>query len=579
MTQVRRGLQDAGAGKDAAWVLLWTLAGLALRALLIGFTNRVSGDGVGWYLPMARAFFDGRWSDGFDATIPFVYSLCVAGVAHLLPAAAWRGPLADAGAFELAGQITSSLFGAATVPIVYLLLRRFAPPPQERAAARIGAAMAALSPFLARYGAQVLTEATYTFFFLLALLAGGALLRRRSAASAALFGLAVGAACLNRPEAMGLLIVIGGWVALPALRRPRALAGAAGLGAVVLLFFLIGLFPQMAITHADTGVWTLSAKREAIFKKSHLKDELASERWRYPAPEEKGKGGQRTAAEGKTSGGKASEDFTMARFLRRHPVAFARDYATVLAKFVSHVPAAMGGVLTFFMVIGLAARREIPRGRGEAVVGSVLLAYLLMLSLFHFSLRFLAPLAPLGILWSSLGLLEAAARVGRASPAKWAARLPAAARRRPMRAILVAALCALLLEAVLTNLAENHFRWYWSPEKRAGAWMRANLPPGVKLMTRSSMIEAYYAGARVAYFPFAPYDEVMDYIRRTQVRYVLFDEDKTARLRPGFIEAFTAGGGRMIRDFDYGRKKVYLYEVIPPRGTAGAGAPSGARSG
>lgn len=551
MTQGRQGRQGDPTGSDAAWVLAWTLAALALRGLLIGFTNRIAGDGVGWYVPMARAFFEGRWSEGFDASIPFVYPLCVAGVAKLLPAAAWQGPLADAGAFELAGQITSALFGAATIPIIYALLRRFVRPPWDRAAARIGAAMAAFSPFLARFGAQVLTEATYTFFFLLALLAGVALLRRRAAAWAALFGLAVGVACLNRPEAMGLLVVIGGWYAAPSLRQPRALLRAAATGLVVLLFFLLGLFPQMAVTHAKSGEWTLSAKGGTIFKKSHLTDALASEKWRYPAPDAKTEGG---------------DSFTFLGFLREHPGTLARHYVTELGDFVAHLPAATGGVLGFFLIVGLAARREIPRARDEWIAGSLVLAYLLMLSLFHFSLRFWAPLVPIGILWASLGFLEVLARARKEPPERWAARLPGAARRQPMKWIATAVLGLLLAEAVFTNLLENRFTWYWSPEKRAGAWMRANLPPGSKVMTRSSMIENYYAGAHTSYFPFAPYDEVMDYIRRTDVRYVLFDEEKTARLRPGFIEAFTSGGGRLIRAFDYGRKKVYLYEVISSDG-------------
>ncbi|MFQ5457807.1 MAG: hypothetical protein ACE5FC_05070 [Myxococcota bacterium] len=59
-----------GKGGDVAWVIAWTLAGLALRALLIGFTNRITGDGVGWYMPMARAFFEGRWAEGLDTYIP-----------------------------------------------------------------------------------------------------------------------------------------------------------------------------------------------------------------------------------------------------------------------------------------------------------------------------------------------------------------------------------------------------------------------------------------------------------------------------------------------------------------------------
>jgi hypothetical protein len=199
------------------------------------------------------------------------------------------------------------------------------------------------------------------------------------------------------------------------------------------------------------------------------------------------------------------------------------------------------------------------------VAASVVIAYFLLLSLFHGSARFLLPLVPLGLLWSSLGVLEVSERI-RAGGGLWA-RLPAPVRHDPLAWTFVAALLLTLIEA--TGPAYDHgWRWYWSPEKRAGAWMRANLPPQPKIMTRSSMIEAYYAGAQVAYFPFTSYEEVMRYVRRTEVRYVLFDESKTTRLRPGFVEKFLAGEVRLVREFDLGRKSVYLYEVLPKRSGA-----------
>lgn len=557
----------ARTGENAAWVLTWTLAGLALRVLLIGFTSRITGDGVGWYIPMARAFFEGRWSDGFDVYVPPVYSIIVSAVARLLPAAAWQGPVGEAGAFELAAQITSALFGAASIPLVYLLVRRLAPPSRAIDAARVGVAMAAFSPFLSRLGAQVLTEATYTFFFLVAALAGLALLRERRSGRAAAFGLAVGLACLNRPEAMGLLIIIGAWIGLPALLRPRALARSATLGLVVAAFFLLGLFPQMAVTHAKSGVWTLSAKGGAIFKKSLLGDGIEKEKWLYPAPlagRSAEDGREKAEAQQAPEGSRIS----IPGFIARNPVLFTRHYVTELLGFAANIPEVMGIALLAFGLVGTLARRKIPRGPDERVGASIPIAYLLMLSLFHSSERFLFPLIPFGILWSALGLLEVVGRVREGVTARWIPRLPGRVRRRPMVWVFRAAMALLFVEAVGTTLHEHHYAWYWSHEKRAGAWMRENLPPGTKVMTRSSMIEAYYAGAPVAYFPLAPYEEIISYLRRTEVRYVLMDDRKTVRLRPEFVARFTAGDGALVRAFDYGRKKVFLYEVKVDRGAA-----------
>jgi hypothetical protein len=550
-------VRQDGARHDAAWIAAWTLAGIALRLVLIGFTNKITGDGVGWYIPLARAFFEGRWADGFDAFIPPVYSLSVAFVAKLLPASAWTGPVADAGAMELAGQIASAAYGAATLPLVYLLVRRLAPVSHAVPAARIAVALAAIAPYLARYSAQVMSESTYTFFFVLASLAGLALLRRRSIATAAGFGLAVGVACLNRPEAMGLLIVIGGWVGLPAIVRPAKLPRALGLGAIVAIFFVAGLSPQIAATHARTGAWTLSAKGGQIFKSSHLKDPLARERWLYPAPRPKRAGAGEEEEE--------AQSFDAVAYVRSNPGTFLRHYVGTLALLLKNIQPALGVALLLLALAGTIRRRVIPRGEGERVAASLVITYLLLLSLFYGSARFLLPLVPFGLLWSSLGVLEVAGRI-RAIGAGWT-RLPARVRRDPLTWTFGAVLIFSLIEA--SGPAYDHgWRWYWSPEKRAGAWMRANLPPQPKIMTRSSMIETYYAGARVAYFPFAPYEEVIRYLQRTEVRYVLFDESKTSRLRPGFVGRFRASDARLVREFDLGRKRIYLYEV----GLEGEGA-------
>lgn len=553
--------ETANGGRgDAAWVAGWTAAGLAVRALLAGFTNRITGDGVGWYVPMARAFVEGRLDRGFDAFIPPVYSLSTAFVARLLPQAAWHGPAADAGALELAGQITSVLYGAATIPLVYLLARRLAPPALGRPAARIAAALAAFTPWLARYGARVMTESAYTFFFALAILAGLALLARRSAMAAAVFGLSVGVACLNRPEAMGLLAVFGGWIGIPALWRRRAVPRALGLGVVVAIFFLAGAFPQMAITHARTGVWTLSAKGGVNFLSAHTKDPLARERWLYPAPRAKGdaaKGGRKEPRESKV------KPFSLGGTILRHPMGFARDYVSALADLAVHVPVVIGISLTAFGLAGIFLRRGEPWTQGERVAASVPLAYLLAFSLFRAETRFLVPLVPVFLLWPSLGVLEVSRRIREGGLARIASRLPEGARRHPEAWVLGAALL-LTLPETLDPVRQGGFRWYWSPEKEVGVWMRANLAPAPKVMTRGSYIEAYYAGARVAYFPFAPYDEIKRYVRRTEVRYILLD-GKTRRLRPGFMERLAADReARLVRTFDLGKDTEYLYEILPP---------------
>ena len=540
---------------DGPWVAGWMAAGLALRALLAGFTNRITGDGVGWYIPMARAFVEGRLDRGFDAYIPPVYSLSTAAIAKLLPAGAWAGPAGEAGALELAGQIASTLYGVATIPLVYLLVRALAPASHARVLARTAAALAAVSPFLARYSARVMSESAYTLFFVLALLAGLRLLTRRTAASSALFGFAVGVACLNRPEGMALLGIIGAWIGIPALWNRKGLARALGLGIVAGVFFLAGLFPQMAVTHARTGVWTLSAKGGQIFRSGLTTDPLAREKWLYPSP------GARSPA-GSAGSKRAYDEFKPDAVVKSDPLGFAKATVVRLVKLLAHVPQVLGVVLSCFALAGIFGRREIPRWDRERVAASIPAAYLLLLSFFRPAERFLIPLVPLGLLWSAMGVVEIAGRVRRGEWTRLAARLPERARRNTLAWSLGAAVLLTLPEA-LDPLRQGGFRWYWSPEKEVGVWMRAHLGPAPKIMTRGSYIEAYYAGARVAYFPFAPYDEVMRYVGRTEVRYILLDE-KTRRLRPGFLERLAEEPrARLVRRFEIGKDTEVLYEVLP----------------
>ena len=555
----------AGKG-EGAWIAGWTVVGLTLRAILAGFTNKITGDGVGWYMPMARAFVQGRWREGLDAYIPPIYSLSTAAVARLLPACAWNGPAGDAGALELAGQITSVLYGAATIPLVYFLVRRIAPPSRSRAVARMAAALAAVSPWAVRYGARVMTESAYTFFFTIALLAGFALLARRRVLAAAAFGLAVGVACLNRPEAMLLLPLFGAWIGVPALIRRRGVVRSLGLGIVVAMFFLAGVFPQMAITHAKTGVWTLSAKGGVNFLSAHTKDPLARERWLYPAPKREAR---EKPIQGKSHGPKP---LGLVGYVTSHPLRFARDYLLTLADLAAHGPVVLGVLITGFGIAGIALRRGARTTFDERVAASVPLAYLLALSSFRAETRFLVPLVPVCLLWPAKGLIEVGLRLREGGFARIAARLPERVRRRPEGWVLAAAILLTLPEALLPAHA-NGWSWYWSPEKRAGVWMRHHLPPRPKVMTRGSYIEAYYAGARVAYFPFAPYDDVMRYARRNNVGYILLDETKTRRLRPGFLDRIgTSGDVQRVRNFDMGNDTVTLYEVLPAPSLA---APSG----
>jgi hypothetical protein len=203
---------------------------VASRTLLIG------ADGPK-FVRQAGLFLAGRPHDALAIDYHPLYAALTAGVAAAL------GLGGGAAALERAGTIVSVVAGSlAAVPVV-LLARRLAP--EGRADAALAAGLLyAVSPYLARYGADIMSEATYIAFFLGAIAAGVEAVERRRTPLFALAGALAGLAYLARPEGAGAALL----VALYALARRRSLEPrqrAAGAAAVLAAFALLAL-PYMA---------------------------------------------------------------------------------------------------------------------------------------------------------------------------------------------------------------------------------------------------------------------------------------------------------------------------------------------
>src|SRR5689334_3408608 len=130
-------------------------AGAALiRLYLVATGYCISADGVA-YIAMAREFRAGRAQSALAWVFSPLYSWLISIASHAIPN------------WELAGELLSAVFGTAGVVLLYYLMREVY---GRRGVAAGAAALAAIHPMLAGFGAAVRTEAGYIALVTAALL-------------------------------------------------------------------------------------------------------------------------------------------------------------------------------------------------------------------------------------------------------------------------------------------------------------------------------------------------------------------------------------------------------------------------
>jgi hypothetical protein len=150
-----------------------------------------------------------------------------------------------------AHAVVLALVSGAGVALVAWLGRRVAGP----GVGLVAAAIAALHPMWVQPAGLVLSESLHLVLVPLVLLAALDLRERRTPLAAIWLGLAIAAAGLNRPEALGLLVVVAAPAVL--LGHLRSWAAWRTLG-VVALVTLLGILPWVARNRVEYDAWVLS---------------------------------------------------------------------------------------------------------------------------------------------------------------------------------------------------------------------------------------------------------------------------------------------------------------------------------
>src|SRR5262249_102650 len=130
--------------------------------------------------------------------------------------------------------------------------------------------------------------------------------------------------------------------------------------------------------------------------------------------------------------------------------------------------------------------------------------------------RYLVPLLPVFLCWTSKGMLEFE---------DWsAATLSHFGIKPPPPATLRITLLKLMVSALAAAIIASTLRSKWEDipfeHKEAGLWMKGRLPTSPLIMAGGPWA-AYYAGGSHIYLPNAPYQTVLNYARRMGVDYVI----------------------------------------------------------
>jgi len=449
--------------------------GFALRLYLCLTSYCMSGDGVA-YLSMARAFAAGETRRALMSVFSPLYPALIALVHPLLPN------------WELAGDLVSAVLGTAAIATVFGLTRALL---GRRDLALGAAALMALHPDMAAYGASVRTEAGFIFLMTAAmwLLVSG--LTDHRIVNVAGAGLVGGIAYLYRTEAIGLLVFAAAFIPLASiLWRHWKFGWGLSAAAIFSLAFLAVAAPYLLFLHSLTGRWSVGREFTAamILGMGDLTPQTAS--WR-------------------TMGFSALAS-PFAPVFANPRLYFTKSARDFLASWYGFIQA-LGFALTAFLLIGLWRRRpSLHSNFAEAMVGLLILFYLTGFSLSYTGTRFMSHLIPftfgwviLGLEGTSLALEDFAARF------HWP--------QIPQGALAVVVGIGLLPQALWPIGYDQRGLRY------AGEQISHDRPAGTIVAARDGRV-AYYANAALAILPDQPTPHLCGWLRSKRADFLLMTE-------------------------------------------------------
>jgi hypothetical protein len=494
--------------RKTGWILaILILLALALRLSLFRYHQIIEGDGV-HYAALARLI--SRQGDLQGAANEYWSNLWP------LVIAAFDVFVRD---IELAGRLASAFFGSLTVLPVYLIGREFL----NTRTSLVAASLVATQPYLLRFSVLLYTESFYTFVLAWVFWLGIRTIKSPGSRDRWLWlGLLVGMGLWTRPEiqAPALLFVVLSLIR--SLRKhidiKKALSGALIFTGVIVL----SLCSRAALIHHYQGKWQFGfGEKAAVNLKLGILmyDHGQAEKFL-------------NAFEDGRFVNLWQEDTALFPFLWQNR-----------ARAIGRMKVNAGRILESWAVV-LAPTRGVPllRKTGVALLllgifgmllspGTRRWALLLILAFLVYSSswllvfvldRFVVPLAIISILFTAPGLIILESGVA------------ALFKRRRLTAWPVLSFLIVISFVMRTGSWARHdrnFVWESDPpvQKEAGLFLKAQFPQETRILTWGPHIPYYFYDGNpydrcLQNIPYAPYEEVMDYVRREKLALLVLPE-------------------------------------------------------
>lgn len=496
-----RGIRVFAGSQERMLVLLCMLLAFVVRLLFVRYQYVINTDGV-YYATLGRHLIAGDLEGGLSTYWGPLYPLLV-GISSW-----WFTDL------EFAGRFVSVVAGTLLVVPVYLLAREF----YGRAAAAFSVVLAVIHPSLVQVSTQVMTESVYTLALTSALLIGWLALNGGRRWTHVSTGLLMGCCYLLKPEAIGytglfVVFLSGRWL-VEKHRRIRSMIFDV---VVFLAAFSVLFVPYWLYVHQETGRWIISSKvvnnlaqDQSPLRLSADGESTLLDQW-Y---------GHSTTAASPVTSAASSPGFsplTRADRVQSLLLRARRAYQNLKGEINQTIPNILPRAFMVLCIIGLfrtpwTAQRAFKEVYLLAFVMATLIGYAITVV----ELRYLVPLVPVFLCWTSQGLLEFESWLA-ATLSLLDIKL-----RRPttMRVGLFTVMASLLTPSLVAPMVRSEWEDLPFEHKEVGLWMKGR-SPGSPLIMAEGPWAAYYSGGTHIYLPSESYATVLNYARRKRVDYII----------------------------------------------------------
>ena len=431
---------------------------------------------------------------------------------------------------EMAAHLVSLLTGTALIAIVFLVARRMYGP----WTALISAALVAVHPMLVALSASVYNEALYLTVWTAMAYCGLRALELQRRRDAVALGIGAGLTYLTRVDGAAYLAFIAAALVAVGLLKKQARVAALHLLIVCTVFILMAL-PYLSFFYRHTGKVRFEAKWDINY--TMARNRLAG---MNGIEADYGVGHDATVE------GPLLEPFSFVDFTPyahsfadqlRSVAAMAKRNARTVYYYV--LEPQIGPIVLGLLVVGWCRRCwDNRRLRDETLLmGLVSLVLIVTVTSATAERRYLSPIMPVLMLWSSNGLLELA---------KWIMGWEVIRILRGFRPALVSAAVSICVAAVIVALSLNavHRDWFTAePDalaaRDAGLWLAQQQPESPRIAVRLPVC-AYYAKGTMIAFPYGDPEATLRHLARKNVDFIVL-QNAEAQVLPTIGEWLAHG--------------------------------------